>query len=107
MSAYNKAFAGILSVLVARAIMHWFGIDLQVAGLSQDVQTLALMAVVAAEAAWTGFWVWLIPNVKRILHIDVDVKANADAPQPVVVSSTGDGTTTVILDPGPSPRDHN
>lgn len=65
MAAYNKLFAAIVSVLVTRWVLRYFGVDINEFGVGEDLRLAVTVGIDAAAAAVSGFFVWLIPNVKR------------------------------------------
>lgn len=65
MSAYNKLIAAVLSVLATRWFMRVSGVDLDAAGVGEDLRLAIMLSLDACAAAVSGFFVWLIPNVKK------------------------------------------
>lgn len=66
MSDYNKLFAAILSTLLARWLLQFFGVDATALGVASDLQEFAGWGINAAAAAFAGFWVWLVPNGRNL-----------------------------------------
>lgn len=64
MSAYNKLFAAIGSTLITRWTMQYFGLDLAAIGVSEDLRQTVSLAIDATAAGVTGFFVWLVPNIR-------------------------------------------
>ena len=65
MTAYNKLLAAILSTLLMRWALQWFGFDATALGVDEDIRMLVSLGLDLAVAAVNGFFVWLIPNVKK------------------------------------------
>ena len=113
----NKAWACFISVLLVRLIMRWTGIDLAALGVDAQFQWLVQISIDGVVAFISSQFVYWVPNIKRLLHLDevkvdqnldtgdvaVTVQTSQPTPSPTVVSPTGDSTTTVIFDPGPTP----
>lgn len=58
---YSKPIAAIVSILLTRWLIKWAGLD----GVESEVSTIVALLVDAMAAAVTGFFVWLVPNVKK------------------------------------------
>ena len=67
MTAYSKLIAAVLSVLVMRWFLRWSGIDLAQIGVEGEVGAIVSLLVDSVAAGVTGFFVWLVPNVKMKL----------------------------------------
>ena len=65
MTTYSKLIAAVLSVLVTRWFLRWSGIDLASLGVDAEVGAIVALAVDTVAAVVTGFFVWLVPNVKQ------------------------------------------
>lgn len=65
MTAYNKALAAVISVVIVRLILQWSGFDLVALGVADQFRDLVSYGIDAVAAAITGFFVWLVPNVKK------------------------------------------
>lgn len=62
MTAYTKAFAAILSTLIMRWIARYLGFDPASMGMEGEIVMLVNLAIDGAFAAFSGFWVYLLPN---------------------------------------------
>ena len=65
--AYNKFFAAIGSVIVTRWALQSFQIDVNALGISDDLRGIVSLAIDGFAAGVSGFFVWLIPNIKKVL----------------------------------------
>jgi hypothetical protein len=65
MTAYNKRFAAIISTLLMRWALQWFGFDATALGVDEDIRMLVSLGLDAAVAGVNGFFVWLIPNISK------------------------------------------
>lgn len=65
MSAYTKLFAAIGATLISRWLIATLGIDVQSLGVAVGLQDFVGFVIDAGVAAFTGFWVWLLPNKKK------------------------------------------
>ncbi len=65
MSAYNKLFAAIISTILIRLFLQWTGLDVVALGVGDQVRDLVSGLIDIAAAAVTGFFVWLVPNVRK------------------------------------------
>lgn len=73
MSNYNKFFVSIASVLLMRWLLRWAGLDISALGVEDDFRMFVQVGIDAVTAGVTGFFVWLVPNVKHVLHLETDV----------------------------------
>lgn len=64
MSAYNKLFAAIITTLLTRWMLRYFGLDVEAMGVGPDLQMLVSLGIDTGVAAVNGFFVWLLPNKK-------------------------------------------
>lgn len=64
MTAYNKLFAAIVSTLLMRWILQYFGLDVSALGVGDDFRAAVSLTIDALTAGVTGFFVWLIPNIE-------------------------------------------
>jgi hypothetical protein len=67
MMAYNKLIAAIVSALLVRWFLQWSGIDITAIGVEEDLRLLVSVAIDFAAAGVSGFFVWLVPNIKKAL----------------------------------------
>lgn len=65
MTAYNKLIAALVSVFLMRLLLQWTGLDAAALGVGDQFRDLVSLGVDAVAAAVTGFFVWLVPNIKR------------------------------------------
>lgn len=67
MTAHNKLFAAIISALLVRWFLRWTGIDISAIGAEEDLRMLVSVLIDITAAGISGFFVWLVPNVKKAL----------------------------------------
>jgi len=63
---YNKLFAVLAATLLSRWLLREFGLDAAALGVAADLQNLATWGIDAVVAAFSGFWVWLVPNGRNV-----------------------------------------
>lgn len=66
--SYNKLFAAVISALLVRWFLHWTGVDISAIGVEEDLRLIVSLGIDFAAAAVSGFFVWLVPNVKRAIE---------------------------------------
>lgn len=55
MSAYNKLFAAIITTLLTRWMLRYFGLDVEAMGVGPDLQMLVPLGIDTGVAAVNGF----------------------------------------------------
>lgn len=68
MTSYSKLIAAVATVLLMRWVLRWTGLDVAELGVQEDFQAVVYLAVDASAAAVSGFFVWLVPNVRMKLR---------------------------------------
>jgi hypothetical protein len=68
MTSYSKLLAAVVTVLLMRWVLRWTGLDVAELGVQEDFQAVVYLAVDAVAAAVSGFFVWLVPNVRMKLR---------------------------------------
>ena len=64
MTAYSKLIAAVLSVLLMRWLLRATGIDVAALGVESEFRLLLELGIDLAAAGVSGFFVWLVPNVR-------------------------------------------
>lgn len=67
LTSYNKLIAAIVSALLVRWFLKWSGIDISAIGVEEDLRMLVSVAIDVVAAGVSGFFVWLVPNIKKAL----------------------------------------
>jgi hypothetical protein len=68
MTSYSKLLAAVVTVLLMRWVLRWTGLDVAELGVQEDFQAVVYLAVDAVAAGVSGFFVWLVPNVRMKLR---------------------------------------